>query len=298
MTVISAGAAEPALKISGVGVWSGQLRWGDPAEIPATAAELEELGYSSLWIPDLGGDVFGAVERLLRATESLIVATGVLNLWKHPASETAFQYARLVETYGDRVLVGIGVSHRPLIDADEPGRYRRPLAAMTKYLDELDDEKTPLPSNRRVLAALGPKMVDLAAKRSAGVHPYNATPDHTATVRRALGPDALVVPEQRVVLASSPEHGRAIGRAYLKRYFGMPNYIANWRRLGFTDADFEAEGSDQLVDRLVPWGAEMTVAKHIRAHLSAGANAVCVQIVSDGKSFPRDQWRSLAGVLF
>src|SRR4051812_32212208 len=188
-------------QLSGTGVWSSLLRHADPAEITDAAGELESLGYSALWIPDVGGDVFGAVERLLAATSTAIVATGILNVWLHTADETAERHAALTVAHGPRFLVGMGVGHAPSIDRVlEPGTYRQPLARMRAFLDDLDRAAVPLAPGDRALAALGPKMLELAATRTAGVHPYLVTPEHTALARAAVGPNALVASEQGVVL--------------------------------------------------------------------------------------------------
>src|SRR3954468_1555632 len=165
--------------ITGTGIWSPALRYGDSAAAADLAAELEGLGYSALWVPDVGGDVFGAVENLLAATKTATIATGILNLWMHEPEETAAEHARLTSVYERRFLVGIGVSHAPLIDASEPGRYRKPLARTREFLDGLDAARTPLPVDDRVLAALGPNMLELARQRAAGAHPYLVTPEHT-----------------------------------------------------------------------------------------------------------------------
>ena len=184
-------------RLSGTGIWSGGLRYGDAGEAVEAAAELESLGYSALWIPDTGGDLFEAVERLLGATKGITVATGILNLWMHTPEETAEAFAGFTDTYGDRVLVGIGVSHAPLIDAAEPGRYRNPLASTAAFLDGLDAAVRPLPSDRRVLAALGPKMLELARQRTAGTHPYNVTPEHTRRRGKRSGPTVWSSPNRR-----------------------------------------------------------------------------------------------------
>jgi probable F420-dependent oxidoreductase len=283
-------------KLSGTGIWAGQLRYGDAAQIADAAAELEELGYSALWIPDVGGDVFGAVEVLMAATKHAVVATGILNLWMHTAEETAEAHHRLTAAHGDRFLVGIGVSHAPLIDSKEPGRYKQPLSAMTSYLDGLDAAPKPLDPAKRVLAALGPKMLELARTRAAGVHPYNVTPEHTARARTALGPDALVLPEQAVALASDPEEGRRLGRIHLEHYLSLPNYTNNLRRLGFGDEDLAGKGSDRLVDAMVVWGDPATIAARVQEHRDAGADHVCIQVITD-EGFPTTQWRELAPAL-
>jgi probable F420-dependent oxidoreductase len=284
-------------QLTGTGVWSAGLRYGDEAQIDEVAAELEQLGYSALWVPDVGGDVFGAVERLLASTKRTAVATGILNLWMHTAEDTADAHARLTATHGDRFLVGIGVSHSMLIDAQEAGRYRKPLAAMATFLDGLDAAPTPLAADHRVLAALGPKMLELARTRAAGAHPYNVTPEHTALAREALGPDGLVLPEQAVALTTDPDVARRLGRAHLAHYLLLPNYTNNLRRIGFGDADLSGEGSDRLVDALVAWGDEDTISARVREHRDAGANHVCIQVVSDNGWFPLQEWRALAPAL-
>jgi probable F420-dependent oxidoreductase len=282
--------------LKGTGVWSSQLRYGDPGEIADAAAELDELGYSALWIPDVGGDVFASVETLLSATRTAAVATGILNLWMHSPEETAAAHHRLSAAHGDRFLVGIGVSHSMLVDAGQPGRYQRPLSAMKGFLDGLDAAAEPLDRSDRVLAALGPKMLELARDRAAGAHPYNVTPEHTAQARAAVGPDALVLPEQAVALTTDPERARRLGRQHLEHYLLLPNYTNNLRRLGFGDDDFAAGGSDRLIDALVAWGDPGAIADRVQEHRDAGADHVCIQVVSE-EAWPRAEWRELAPAL-
>lgn len=283
--------------VTGTGVWSPALRYGDPAAAADAAAELESLGYSALWVPDVGGDVFAAVGNLLGATSTAVVATGILNLWMHEAAETATEHARLTAEHGDRFLVGIGVSHAPLIDRTEPGTYRRPLAQMREYLDGLDEAEHPLAAGDRVLAALGPRMLELARDRTAGVHPYLVTPEHTATARAAVGDDRLVLPEQAVVLERDPAVAREAARAHLAGYLRLPNYANNWFRLGFTEDDTRDGGSDRLVDALVAWGDVDAIAERVQAHRDAGADHVCLQALAPRDQFPLDQWRALAPAL-
>lgn len=283
--------------IGGTGIWSGSLRYGDPEAIADVAAELEELGYSGLWIPDVGGDVIGAVELLLKATKRATVATGILNLWMHSPEETAAGYQRVTGEHGERFLVGIGVSHAPLVDAEEPGRYRRPLSAMTTFLDGLDAARPPLPVEHRVLAALGPKMLELARDRAAGAHPYNVTPAHTAQARQALGPEALVLPEQAVLLGTDASEARLLGRQHLQIYLSLPNYANNLRRLGFSEEDLADGGSDRLVDAMVAWGDEAAIRARVDEHRAAGADHVCIQVLSDETPFPTTAWRRLAPAL-
>ena len=285
--------------LTGTGVWSSTLRHSAPAEIADAAAELESLGYSALWIPDVGGDVFGAVDNLLAATTAAIVATGILNLWMHPAEEAAARHAALTAQYGQRFLVGIGISHSHLVDrAVAEGAYRQPLARTREYLDALDAAEVPLAVADRALAALGPRMLELAATRTAGVHPYLVTPEHTRIAREAVGPDALVATEQGVVLETDPDRARSIARDNLSRYLELPNYTNNWKRLGFTDDDLQGGGSNRLVDALVAWGDSSTIAARIGEHRDAGAGHVCVQVLTDTpRTMPLDQWRRLAPVL-
>jgi probable F420-dependent oxidoreductase len=283
-------------RLSGTGIWSGNLRYGDAAEAAALAAELESLGYSALWIPDVGGDVFTPLGNLLGATTTATIATGILNVWMHTPEEAAAAHASLTAEHGPRYLCGIGISHRPLIDhVNAPGTYAKPIATMTAYLDGLDAASTPLAVEDRVIAALGPKMLELARTRTAGTHPYLVTPELTAAARAGVGPDGLVASEQGVVLETDPTTAREIARLHLKTYLGLPNYSNNWKRQGFTDDDIADGGSDRLVDALVVWGDEATIAARVQAQRDAGADHVCIQVLTaDPRGFPVDQWRALA----
>jgi probable F420-dependent oxidoreductase len=285
------------VSLSGIGVWSHHLRYGDPAESADAAAELESLGYTAVWIPDVGGPVFDAVEHLLGATETMVVATGILNLWMHTPEDTAAAYARLTAEHGERFLLGIGVSHAPLIDATEAGRYRHPLAAVTSFLDGLDAAPVPVPVSSRILAALGPKMLALAGARTGGVHPYLVTPEHTHQVRQLLGPDAQVLPEQTAVLCATREQARAAGTDWLGNYLALPNYANNLLRLGFTAEDL-ASVSDRLFDALIVWGDEDVIAKRVNEHRQAGADHVCIQVLTaDPQAAPREEWRRLSVIV-
>ena len=285
--------------LNGIGIWSHHLRYGDPAAIADAAAELESLGYSALWIPDVGGDLFGPLENLLTSTNTVTIATGILNIWMHTPQDTAAEHARLVAAHGPRFLCGLGISHRPLIDhVNEPGTYQRPVATMAAYLDGLDAASTPLASDQRVLAALGPKMLELARTRTAGTHPYLVTPELTAKAREGVGAGKLVASEQAVVLDTDPTSARAIARQHLATYIGLPNYTNNWKRQGFTDDDLRDGGSDRLVDALVVWGDEDTIRTRVQAQRDAGADHVCVQVLTaDPMSMPRAQWATLAAAL-
>ena len=285
-------------RLTGTGIWSGMLRYGDPAAIAAAAPELESLGYSALWIPDVGGDLVSSLATLLGATTTVTIATGILNVWMHTPEEAAAQHARLTAEHGPRYLCGIGISHQPFIDlVNAPGTYTKPIETMASYLDGLDAAPTPLSIGDRVIAALGPKMLELARTRTAGTHPYLVTPELTAKARSGIG-DGLVASEQGVVLETDPTKAREIARMHLKTYLGLPNYSNNWKRQGFTDDDIADGGSDRLVDALVVWGDESAIAARVQEHRDAGADHVCIQVLtSDPGALPVDEWRALAPVL-
>lgn len=285
------------MDLAGVGIWSSQLRYGDQGEAAEAAAELEDLGFSALWIPDVGGPVLDSVDHLLSATRQVVIATGILNLWMHEPADVAARYASLTDTHGERFLLGIGVSHAPLIDSKEPGLYRKPLAATRKYLDDIDATPQPVPVANRVLAALGPKMLELSATRARGAHPYLVTPDHTRYAREQLGEGPLLLPEQTVLLTTDADEARALGTDWLRSYLALPNYANNLLRSGFTEEDV-ATVSDRLFDAIIAWGDEQTVLERVQQHLDAGADHVCVQVLTaDPREFPREQWRRLASAL-
>ncbi|WP_370499688.1 LLM class F420-dependent oxidoreductase [Mycolicibacterium sp. jd] len=285
------------MNLSGVGLWSSQLRYGNPDEAADAAAELDGLGFTALWIPDVGGPVLDSVDNLLSATEKTVIATGILNLWMHEPAEVAARYAALIETHGERFLLGIGVSHAPLIDSNEPGRYRKPLAATKAFLDGIDASPQPVPTANRVLAALGPKMLQLSATRAGGAHPYLTTPEHTRQAREVLGSGPLLLPEQSVLLTDDRDQAREVGIDWLRSYLALPNYANNLLRLGFSEDDVSSV-SDRLFDALIAWGDEDAVRRRVQEHLDAGADHVCVQVLTaDPREFPREQWRRLAEAL-
>ncbi len=285
------------MDLSGVGVWSSQLRYGDPGEAAEAAAELEELGYDALWIPDVGGPVFDAVGNLLAATSRTVIATGILNLWMHEPADVASSYDALTATHGQRFLLGIGVSHAPLIDSKEPGRYRKPLAATRAFLDAIDATEAPVPVGNRVLAALGPKMLELSATRARGAHPYLVTPEHTRAARDVLGDGPLLLPEQTVILTTDADLARSIGTDWLRNYLALPNYANNLLRSGFTSDDVTSV-SDRLFDAIIAWGDEDAIVARITEHRDAGADHVCIQaLAADPREFPREAWRRLAAAL-
>jgi len=285
------------MDLSGVGVWSSQLRYSDPGEAAESAAELEELGFEALWMPDAGGPVMDSVENLLASTKRTVIATGILNLWMHEPSDVAVKHAALTAAHGDRFLLGIGASNASLVDSLTPGRFGKPLAATRAFLDALDAAEQPVPVESRVLAALGPKMLELAATRTRGVHPYLSTPDQTHQAREAVGDGALLLPEQTVILTDDRAEARAIGTDWLLTYLAFPNYANRMVRSGFTQ-DEVAILSDRVFDAIIAWGDEDAVVKRVNEQRAAGADHVCIQVLTaDQAEFPRDQWRRLAAAL-
>jgi len=274
-----------------LGVWSIGIRQvADPA-VPAAAAELERLGYGTIWFSGGSGTRGFDIARVLAsATSRIAIATGITSIWATTAEQAAAGFEQLEREAPGRFLLGLGVSHAPMVDHGAPGRYRQPLRAMAGYLGEL----TAVPRDRRVLAALGPKMLDLAQRESAGTHPYLITPPMTAAVRAQLAPGALVAVEQGVVLERDPARARAVAREHLSGYLKLPNYVNNWLRFGYQPEDVEAGGSDRLVDDLVAWGDVTAVADRIRAHYAAGADHVCVQVLVGSSSVPLLEWRAIA----
>jgi probable F420-dependent oxidoreductase len=285
------------MQLSGTGVWSGQLRYGDAGLIAEAAAELDDLGYDAIWIPDVGGDVLGSAETLMRATPRITVATGILNIWMHKPTEVAQQRASWAQAWQRRFLLGLGVSHAVLIDHENPGRYAKPYSKMVEYLNSLDAAEVPFPADARVLAALRPKMLKLARDRAAGVHPYFVPPEHVARAREVVGGDALIAVELAVVIDRDPSTARETARRHTSTYVNLPNYTNNLREFDFGDEDFAERGSDRLVDAIVAWGDLDAIAKRVAAMHDAGADHVCIQVIGNGEEFPLEQWRRLAPAL-
>ncbi len=277
-----------------IGIVSGGLSFSESPKVDEAAAELDALGFGAIWVPGgLTGGVHGKVSRMLAATHRCTIATGILNLWYQPAAELGAWWRDECQDR-PRVLLGLGVSHGPFIGAE----YKKPLAAMTDYLDELEREG--IPKENLCLAALAPKMLELSRSRTAGTHPYLVPPEHSAWARGHLGPDALLAPEQGIILETDPAKARAIARGNLETYLALPNYVNNWRRLGFSDEDF-AGPSDRLVDALFAWGSLDAIRARIDAHFAAGADHVALQVIQSEKvgdlEEARVAWRELAGLL-
>ncbi|MGQ4435971.1 MULTISPECIES: LLM class F420-dependent oxidoreductase [unclassified Streptomyces] len=275
------------------GIWSVGLRNEDPArrgELAEAAAELEQLGYGTVWLG--GSSAARHAVPLIEATSTLTVGTSIQSIWQYDAAESAADYAELEAAHPGRFLLGLGVSHAKLAD-----QYRRPYSALVAYLDALDTAG--VPADRRLLAALGPKTLELARDRSAGSIPYLVTPEHTARARAILGETPLLAPELKVVLETDPTRARTVARDYLAMYLALPNYTNNFLRNGFTESDLTNGGSDRLVDAVFAWGDESSIRARIDAFLAAGADHVALQIV-DGSSredLPREPWRALASLL-
>lgn len=272
-----------------VGVWSFALEAQSAAEEREAAAEIESLGFPAIWVPEsvTSREVFSHAAWLLAATEQPVVASGIANIWARDPVAMANGWRMLTDAYPNRFLLGIGVSHAPSI-ARRGGRYERPWTHMREYLDAMDRAASSAPEPeaepRRVLAALGPRMLELAAERSLGAHPYFVPVEHTAFARTRLGPEPVLAVEQTVVLESDPSEARAIARRFAVHYLQTANYANNLKRMGWTEADVGGAGSDAVIDAVVAWGDVDRIANRVRAQLDAGADHVCVQVVSDDEN--------------
>ncbi|MBV8930910.1 MAG: LLM class F420-dependent oxidoreductase [Mycobacteriaceae bacterium] len=248
------------------GVWTmGPVR-------PEQAVEIEKLGYGAVWVGGSPSADLAFVEPILEATESLQVATGIVNIWSAAAAPVAESYHRIEKAYPGRFLLGVGVGH-----PEHTEEYRKPYDALVDYLDELDAHT--VPTSRRVVAALGDKVLKLSAQRSAGAHPYLTTPAHTAHARNVVGNTVFLAPEHKVVLSTDAEEARAIGRKAVGFYLDLSNYVNSWKRLGFTDADVARPGSDKLIDAVVAHGTADEIATRLGEHLEAGADHVTIQVL-------------------
>jgi probable F420-dependent oxidoreductase len=252
-----------------IGVW--QTRY---VLTPQLAKTIESLGYGAIWIGGSPPADLDGVEELIAATESITVATGIVNTWKDEAGPVADSYHRIEDRYPGRFLLGIGVGH-----PEATSQYTKPFENLTNYLDVLDQHEVPV--SRRVLAALGPRALRLSAERTAGAHPYLTTPEHTRRAREILGPDILLAPEQKVVLDTDVARSRALGRDVVKRYLGLTNYVNNLKWIGWSEQDVTGQGSDELVDALVLQGDVASIVDRTREHLTAGADHVCVQLITE-----------------
>jgi probable F420-dependent oxidoreductase len=272
-----------SIELSKVGIW--RLPSGLTPEV---VAEVEALGYGTIWVGSSPPGDLAFVEHLLDTTDHITVATGIVNVWKDDAATVGASYHRITARHPGRFLLGLGIGHPEATQA-----YQHPYATLVSDLDQLDDLK--VPAEGRVLAALGPRVLRLSAERAAGAHPYLVTPEHTRQARQILGDGPLLAPEQKLVLETDPERARAIGRSRVQDpYLGLTNYVSNLRRLGWTDADLADGGSDALIDALAVHGDAAAIARGVTAHLEAGADHVAVQVLNPD---PLPALRALAGHL-
>jgi probable F420-dependent oxidoreductase len=276
------------MRLGEFGIWTSYRTIGE--ENAGEAARLaESLGFGTFWLG--GSPQPPALRPLLEATERIVVATGILNVWQSDPAEVADEFARLTEEFPERVLLGIGVGH-----PEATSEYTRPLSAMRSFLDGLDAADAPVPRNKRCLAALAPRMLELSAERSLGAHTYFVPVAHTQAARKRLGETTLLAPELACVLDRDVASARATAREYAKLYLGLRNYTANLRELGFDEEDIAGGGSDRLIDAVVPHGEAEEIAAVARRHVTAGADHVCLQPVGVN-GIPRAQWATLAGAL-
>jgi len=289
------------MNIGRIGIWTF-LDLQPAKKAQEAAAEIESLGFGAIWIPEaLGREAFSSAGMLLAGTSRIVIATGIANIWVRDPMAMAGAQKTLTEGYPDRFLLGIGVSHAPLVGM-RGHDYGKPLSAMRRYLDAMASAPfmavPPSTEPATVIGALAPKMLELAAERTKGAHPYFVPPEHTAFARQKMGKGPLLAPEQAVILETDADKARAVARGHMATYLGLPNYANNLKRLGFTDDDIGNGGSDRLVDAIVAWGSIDKIAQRIRAHHDAGADHVCIQVLDpDPRTLPLPQWRELAAAL-
>src|SRR5213594_3559581 len=296
---------QSSLKFGSAGIWTRQFEDHPAAKVQEAASELEELGYGAIWFGEAAGrEALTHAGLLLAATRRIVIATGIANIYgRDPVTMAAGQKA-LAEAYPDRFVLGLGVSHVPLVEQLRGHQYEKPVPTMRAYLDKMDQAPyrsvPPATKPLRVLAALRPKMLELAAERADGAHPYNVNPEHTARARKVLGAGRYLCPEQAIVLETDPAKARKIGREFLENsnYFNLPNYINNFLWLGFDENDFRNGGSDRFIDAMIAWGDLNAIRNRIREHHSAGADHVCVQVLTaDPHALPLREWRELASAV-
>ncbi len=286
------------MELGPLGVWyfTEAMSAADAARF---AQRLESLGYAALWLPEaLGRDPFAHAAFLFTQTDRLVIATGIANIYHRHPGVTVQSQKTLAEQSGDRFLLGLGVSHAPLVEGLRKLEYGKPVSTMRQYLEDMAASPysavAPSVAPRTVIAALGPRMLALAAEKADGAHPYWTTPEHTAQAREILGPHKMLCVEQKVVLETDAAKARQTGRKALAMYAGLPNYRNNWKRLGFTEDEIAQDGgSDKLIDALVAWGDEKDIADRIQAHRDAGASHVCIQPLKPGGRMGEVDWNIL-----
>ena len=291
--------------IGRVGLWTHQLDMQPMREAQKYARQIEELGFKAVWFPEVvGREPLASSSMILSATENLVMCTGIASLHARTAMTMQAGWKTVTEAFPDRFLLGIGVSHQMSVEGFHRGSYGKPYSNMVNYLDAMDQglffAAQPTTPPARCLAALGPKMLKLAAERTMGAHPYFVPVEHTPIARSVMGPDALLAPEQAVVLNNNPAEARAIARGHMAMYLTLPNYTNNLRRLGWGDDDIAGPNgpSDRLVDAIVAWGTLDDVKARIAAHLDGGADHVCVQVLSaDQRAVTMDEFREIASLI-
>ncbi|MGE3328052.1 MAG: TIGR03620 family F420-dependent LLM class oxidoreductase [Acidimicrobiia bacterium] len=287
--------------IGRVGIWVGLLDFQPHPTVLDAARHIESLGFSSMWIPEaVGRDPFVLASTILGATERLTVATGIANIYARDAMAMVSAQQALCEIFPNRFLLGLGVSHAPMVEGMRGHNYDKPLAFMRDCLAAMAKALYVAPRTEApavVIGALADGMLRLSASAANGSHPYFVPVEHTAHAREVMGPDALLLPEQMVVFETDPGKARAIARGAMGIYLTLPNYTNNLRRFGFDDSDLADGGSDRLVDAIVAWGSEDQIVARINAHLDAGADHVAVQVVRADREVPRAEWAALASAL-
>jgi probable F420-dependent oxidoreductase len=289
-------------RIGRVGVWLGSIGLAPAGQERAAIARIEELGYAAAWFGEgpTNREALSHAGLLLAASKQLVIATGIANIWARDATAAINGANTLNEAYGGRFVLGLGVSHAPIVES-RGHEYAKPLTAMRRYLEAIDEHTYDAPGPEHpspsMLAALRPKMLALARERTAGAHPYFVPPSHTAEARRILGPVPLLAPEQVVVLETDAGRAREIGRRHMAGYLRLPNYVNNLRALGYGDADFAAGGSQRLVDAIVAWGDEEAISARVREHLDAGADHVSIQAYAENADAALTQLERLAPTL-
>lgn len=287
------------LNLGRVGLWAFDFDLQPMKTAQNAVARIEEMGFGTVWVPEaVGREPFASTSLLLSATQDLILATGIASLHARTAMTMQAGWKTVTEAFPERFVLGIGVSHQPMVEGVHGHSYDKPYSTMVQYLNAMDRGRffaaQPSTQPRRMLAALGPKMLKLAADRTMGAHPYFVPVEHTAIARQALGADAMLAPETAVVFETDPAKARDIARQHMKTYLGLPNYTNNLKRLGWTQADIDGP-TDALVDAIVGWGSTEQVVARIKAHFDAGANHVCVQVLTGTPGvLPFAQWQELA----
>ena len=287
------------MNLGRIGLWAADFDLQPMAKSQEAIAQVEEMGYGAVWVPEaVIREPFASTALLLSATKKIVLATGIASLHARTAQTMQAGWKTLTEAFPDRFLLGIGVSHAPMVQGVHKGTYDKPYSTMVEYLDAMDKGiffgAAPTTAPQRVLAALGPKMLKLAAERGAGAHPYFTPVEHTAFARETMGAGALLAPELAVVLETDATKAREIARKYMTTYTRLPNYANNLKRFGFTDDEITNQ-EDRLVDAIVAWGSMDTVVAAVKGHLDAGANHVCIQVLTDKPgSLPMREWQELA----